>query len=457
MNNHKGTLLVALTMLGDVAISSLLFSLFFKECNIAGEQTQVVLTLIYFIIVYNGGVILYKRNTRDFQVPMLVLRNIIIYVIAYFILAAIDVFHLLPLRHSALYFLSVLLCSSAYRITLRGLCKAYRLADRNSHHVVFVGCTANIRNLYYEMTGTPSLGYRVDGYFDYKEDEQFSKECMYLGTPDNVMTYLSQHRNVHELYCCLPSNEKDVILHIIHYCVNNLVHFYSVPNITNYFQHRMYFNVLGSVPYLSLFRDPLTRSENRFIKRTFDIVFSLTFLCTLFPIILILVTIITKITMPGPVFFRQKRNGLNDKEFYCLKFRSMKVNDDADRLQATKDDPRTTKWGNIMRKTNIDELPQFINVLLGDMSVVGPRPHMVLHTEEYSKKIDMYMVRHFVKPGITGWSQITGFRGETKELSQMEGRIKGDIWYIEHWSFWLDIYIIIKTVINGFRGDKNAY
>ena len=139
------------------------------------------------------------------------------------------------------------------------------------------------------------------------------------------------------------------------------------------------------------------------------------------------------------------------------KFRSMKVNKDADRLQATKDDPRKTKFGNFLRKSSIDELPQFINVLLGDMSVVGPRPHMLKHTEEYSALINKYMVRHFVKPGITGWSQVTGYRGETKELKDMEGRVIGDIWYIEHWSFWLDIYIIYKTVRNAIHGEKNAY
>ena len=240
--------------------------------------------------------------------------------------------------------------------------------------------------------------------------------------------------------------------------MNNVVHFYSVPNVSNYLHHRMYFNMIGSVPYLSFFRDPLSSSvQNRVIKRTFDIVFSLTFLCTIFPIVLLVVAVITKITMPGPLFFRQKRNGLNDKVFYCIKFRSMRVNDDADEVQATKDDPRKTKWGNIMRKTNIDELPQFINVLLGDMSVVGPRPHMLKHTEEYSQLIDKYMVRHFVRPGITGWSQVTGFRGETKELSQMEGRVKGDIWYIEHWTFRLDLYIIFKTIANAIRGEKEAY
>ena len=161
--------------------------------------------------------------------------------------------------------------------------------------------------------------------------------------------------------------------------------------------------------------------------------------------------------MPGPIFFRQKRTGLDGKDFYCLKFRSMKVNKDADTVQATLNDPRKTKWGYIMRKTNLDEMPQFINVLLGQMSIVGPRPHMVKQTNDYSNIIDYYMVRHLIKPGITGWSQVTGFRGETKEIYQMEGRVRGDIWYMEHWTIWLDIYIMYKTVANVVQGDKNAY
>jgi putative colanic acid biosynthesis UDP-glucose lipid carrier transferase len=136
----------------------------------------------------------------------------------------------------------------------------------------------------------------------------------------------------------------------------------------------------------------------------------------------------------------------------------MRVNADADKVQATKDDPRKTKWGNIMRKTNIDELPQFINVLLGDMSIVGPRPHMVKHTEEYGALVDKYMVRHYTKPGITGWAQVTGSRGETSELWMMEERIKKDIWYVENWSLLLDLKIIFKTITNVFGGEKgNAY
>ena len=135
----------------------------------------------------------------------------------------------------------------------------------------------------------------------------------------------------------------------------------------------------------------------------------------------------------------------------------MKVNAQSDTLQATKDDPRKTKVGNFLRRTNLDELPQFINVFKGDMSLVGPRPHMLKHNEEYARLIDRYMVRHFVKPGITGWAQVNGFRGETKELTEMAGRVQADIWYIEHWNFWLDIRIMFKTVTNMIHGEEKAY
>ena len=192
------------------------------------------------------------------------------------------------------------------------------------------------------------------------------------------------------------------------------------------------------------------------LKRGFDIVFSLCFLCFVFPFVLLVVFIVTQCTMPGKLFFVQKRTGLNGKTFKCYKFRSMRKNEHSDVLQATKGDSRITRWGKIMRKTSLDETPQFINVLLGDMSVVGPRPHMLKHTEEYTALIDGYMLRHEVKPGVTGWSQIKGFRGEIKQLKDMENRLKSDLWYIRNWHFLLDLYIILKTVTICFGNDKNA-
>jgi len=196
---------------------------------------------------------------------------------------------------------------------------------------------------------------------------------------------------------------------------------------------------------------------NGIIKRAFDILFSLSIivfvLCWLTPIIALLI----KLDSRGPVFFKQLRSGRDNKPFYCYKFRSMVVNNDADQKQAVKGDARVTRLGAFLRKSSIDELPQFFNVLMGDMSVVGPRPHMLKHTQDYSSLVDHYMVRHFLTPGITGWAQVNGFRGEIKEPSSLFKRIEADIWYLENWSFILDLKIVFLTIWQSMRRNENAY
>lgn len=452
----------SLVMTGDLLICNLLYYMACRHCGLQEEpslvQSHILISTICFACTVNRGIILHFKKVRNYQIVARVLRNVFLFTISATPLLVWGDF-IMPISRAYMAFLVTMIVGiSSFRLCVRQLIKYYWKRTGHRNGVVLVGSTENNIELYNELSGDPSIGYRVCGYFDNAPNEDFPKDCPYLGMPSDVIPYLRTHSNgVRNLYCCLPSKQKDEILPIIHYCENHLVRFYSVPNVRNYLYHRMYFSMMGNVPCLSLHEEPLSWIENRLLKRAFDILFSLAFLCTLFIPILIIVAVITKLTMPGPIFFRQKRNGINGKEFYCLKFRSMKVNADADKLQATKNDPRKTRWGNIMRKTNIDELPQFINVLMGEMSIVGPRPHMVKHTEEYSQLIDKYMVRHFIKPGITGWSQVNGYRGETKELEQMEGRIKGDIWYIEHWSFWLDLYIIYKTVANAIHGEKNAY
>jgi Undecaprenyl-phosphate glucose phosphotransferase len=461
--NRYNDAVVFLVKLGDFILYNLIFYLFCQTGQTAVDPSvstwalQLIISFSYLLAASRNSVILHLRKVYAYQVVMKVFRNTVYFAIisglAFAVLKYVEVDSYFYLAYLCLCFLTV----SAYRLVFSSLVKSYRRRGGNLRHVVLVGSTPSNLDLYHEMMDDASTGYRVCGYFDFEANPSYPAECPYLGTPDQVTAYLKAHPHIQYLFCGLPSQYRDVIIPIIDFCENHLVHFNSVPNLHNYLQNRVYLNMLGDVPYLSLRRDPLSLMQNKLLKRAFDVVFSLLFLCTLFPIILVVVFVMTKLTMPGPLFFCQKRNGLNDKEFYVIKFRSMKVNKEADTLQATKDDPRKTRWGNIMRKTNLDEMPQFINVLLGDMSIVGPRPHMLKHTEEYSKLINKYMVRHFVKPGITGWSQVTGFRGETKELKDMEGRIRGDIWYIEHWSFWLDLFIIWKTVANVFHGEKNAY
>lgn len=210
------------------------------------------------------------------------------------------------------------------------------------------------------------------------------------------------------------------------------------------------------IPILSFRNLPLDDIFNRVLKRLFDVLFSglvmVFVLSWLFPIL----SLIILITSRGPVFFKQMRTGKGGKNFWCYKFRSMYVNEHSDNIQAKRGDARITPIGKFIRKTSLDEFPQFINVFLGNMSIVGPRPHMLKHTEEYSQMISKYMVRHFVKPGITGLAQIKGYRGETTDNKKMQGRVKMDIFYIENWQFILDIKIIFLTVLNIFKGEENA-
>lgn len=211
------------------------------------------------------------------------------------------------------------------------------------------------------------------------------------------------------------------------------------------------------LPILSLRPEPLHRLENRFKKRAFDIFFSSLIIIFLLSWFIPLIALLIKITSEGPIFFKQLRSGKNNEPFLCFKFRSLKVNTESEFKQVEKNDDRYTSIGKILRKTNLDELPQFFNVFQGYMSVVGPRPHMLTHTKEYSNILNQYMIRHFVKPGVTGWAQIHGYRGEIKVREQLIQRVEHDIEYMENWSMWLDVRIIILTIYTTLVGDKNAY
>ena len=305
------------------------------------------------------------------------------------------------------------------------------------------------------MESDPTTGFNVKGYFA-DEPRTLVTDKNYLGKPEDALAYIKGHL-LHQVFCLLPSSQNDLINKVMQTCAQHIVRYNHIPDAFNYQRHTMALNLMDGTPVFSLHNEPLSLLGNRIIKRAFDFIVSSIFLVTIFPLVFIIFGTLIKLSSPGPVFFKQKRSGLNGKDFYCYKFRSMRVNVDSDKVQATKDDPRKTRIGEFMRRTSVDELPQFINVWLGNMSIVGPRPHMLKHTEQYSQLIGSYMVRHFAKPGITGYAQVTGFRGETSELWQMEGRVKKDIWYIEHWTFALDLFIIWKTIYNAIHGEDNAY
>ena len=387
-----------------------------------------------------------------------VLRNMVPFVLLSVCILLLFHFEFSHSRLFGLFYIVLILVIVSYRLAFRYFLELYRKQGGNVRKVILIGSHKNMQELYHAMTDDPTSGYRVLGYFEDFPSDRYPSDVSYLGHPQEVNNFLEQNvGRVDQLYCSLPSARSAEIVPIINYCENHLVRFFSVPNVRNYLKRRMHFEMLGNVPVLSIRREPLELLENRIVKRTFDIVCSTLFLCTIFPFIYIIVVVAIKMSYPGPIFFKQKRSGEDGKEFWCYKFRSMRVNTQCDTLQATEHDPRKTRIGEIIRKTSIDELPQFINVFKGDMSIVGPRPHMLKHTQEYSQLINKFMVRHFVKPGITGWAQVTGYRGETKELWQMEGRVMRDIWYIEHWTFLLDLYIMYKTVYNAIHGEKEAY
>lgn len=377
------------------------------------------------------------------------------------------------------------------RILERYWVRQYRELGRNTRTATFVGSDPELVNLYYKMMDDPTLGYYVLGYYSDEEmgsmthsmeharkhrhtktettdventdnteaDEREWQPIRKLGTMEEFVNNLNDAENLvlgDELYLCISRRDRKTIRKVSQMCDRKMVRFYYVPVSVESIGLNLKREMFDDIEVFTTYENPLQSSINMFIKRLFDILLSIIFLipsALLFPVIFTFI----KIQSPGPIFFKQKRTGLDGNEFEMLKFRSMHVNDDADTVQATKDDPRKFPFGNFMRKYNIDELPQFINVLKGDMSIVGPRPHMLAHTDMYSNLIDKYMVRHFVKPGVTGWAQVTGFRGETKELWQMEGRVKRDIWYMEHWSIWLDLRIIWMTVKRTFNHDEEAY
>ena len=296
----------------------------------------------------------------------------------------------------------------------------------------------------------------VEGYFEDREMVDELSLLPIIGNIDECISY-AINNSVNEIYSTISPERNSSIYEMAHTAEKSLIRFKFVPDFKLYVNRNTHMEYMDQFPILSLRPEPLEDVTNSIKKRLFDIVFSvlvIVFLASwLFPILAILI----KLNSRGSIFFVQWRSGKDNRKFRCFKFRTLSLNSDAHIKQVTKNDSRFTPLGKFLRKTNLDELPQFFNVLKGDMSVVGPRPHMLLHTETFSKIMEEYMIRHFVKPGVTGWAQVHGFRGEIKQEEQLRKRIEHDIWYMENWSLWLDIKIMWLTIHSTVKGDCNAY
>ncbi len=347
------------------------------------------------------------------------------------------------------YTILAMLLISIIKLTIYFLLKKYRqLLGGNNRKVVIIGLNQKTDQLRKFFLDRPEFGYHLQKTFDLNGTEKYEiEECF-----EYVMK-----NNIDEIYSSVAELDNDKLLKLIDFADNNLKILKFLPDNKEIYSKKLDFAYYGVLPILSLRKIPMDEPFNKFIKRSFDVILSIIIIAGILSWLTPILGLIIKLESKGPVFFKQKRNGLDYKEFFCYKFRSMRPNPIADLYQVTKGDERITRVGRIIRKTSIDELPQFINVLKGEMSVVGPRPHMVSHTHMYAERIDKFMVRHFVKPGITGLAQISGYRGEVENDNDIINRVKYDIFYLENWSLFLDLKIVFQTVYNALRGEEKAY
>lgn len=458
---HSGKLWMVVTA-ADLGVYNLLLALFCILFPIVpgGNWTAalflfVSLNLAYIPVVYYFVPVrvLTDRVIRSYKIIETALKAVGLNLLCFiFLLYFGGILPELAPKYVLLFYFSAAVLITSVWLILRGFLKNYRRHGFNYERVVIVGTNATSGKLVENMAEDAS-GYRVLGFFDTLPREGFSGN--YIGDIDKLSEYVRKYP-VDQIYFTLPGEKKEYIAKVMKIADDNFIQFFYVPRISHFIDRKYAFGSIGTSPLLQFHPSPLSGLFNRFLKRSMDIaVASVAMLLS--PIVIIPVGIAIRLTSPGPVFFRQERTGYNGKTFTLFKFRTMRVNENSDTLQATRNDSRTTAVGRFLRRTSIDELPQFYNVLKGDMSVVGPRPHMVSQSKEYAALIDQYMVRHLIRPGITGWAQVNGFRGETRELWQMEGRVERDVWYIEHWNFILDLTIMFRTVYNALTGERNAF
>jgi len=319
-----------------------------------------------------------------------------------------------------------------------------RHKDFHTDRTIIMGTNETCHHIRKLIDNNPLLGYKFVGYVS----DEITEDQEVLGHPDNLPGLIDKYKLQMVFVPLSLFGESVKGKEYLRICTKKGIRMSFIPENQRWNKSHINSDSVESMEVVNPQEIPLDDVYARLFKRSFDLLFSLFLIIVVFSWLFPILAIVIKLSSKGPVFFVQKRTGINNKIFNCLKFRSMKVNDQADTKQATCNDVRITRIGKFLRCSNMDELPQFINVLLGDMSVSGPRPHMLKHTDQYAQLIDQYMVRQYVKPGITGWAQVNGYRGETDELWKMEQRVKHDIEYLENWNFWWDLKIIFNTVLN---------
>lgn len=450
---HKALTLVDFAILNGVFYLVMCLNPTMPEIH--HKLVWVLLNVAYIPVVRHTGEIHKVRAMQLDKLSLSALRTVLFHVLSFTFLLYFLNCDEIPWQFFVEFYGGCLSLLPLWWVGAHYLLKSYRRNGRSFSRVVIVGCNPTAERLLDEMMSDSGFGYRCQGFFDIYCPPDFNHRKLYGGNIAELEKFVIENQT-EEIFYTLSGDHRDEVKLILEICDKHIIKFHYVPQISQNLTRQFRLEAIGQIPVLDVRNNPLEQTANRVMKRAFDIAFSGIFL--LFsPLIFIPIAIAIKISSPGPVFFKQVRTGYMGRDFLCRKFRTMRVNAEADTVQATRNDPRKTRLGDFLRRTSLDELPQFINVFLGDMSIVGPRPHMLKHTEDYRRLIDQYMVRHLIKPGITGWAQVRGYRGQTEELWQMERRVEHDIWYIEHWSFLLDLKIIVRTVINAFGSEEKAY
>jgi len=451
MQKRYSKYLRSISYFSDIVTVLLLFPYFFKELDISFLIFGFYLFSTWTIISFFTKIYVVYR----FTTPVEILTNLA----KQFVLFCLFLVSFFPFYKTAIFSGSVI---ALYLVVLSFIVlvfktlfffyiKKYRLITGNNYrNTIIIGYSKETLNLKDIFEKRPDYGYHFKGFFsDKKENENI------IGKIEKIKEFCISEK-IDQIYCSLNEISNDKLKDLFFFTDQNKIELKFIPDTNAIFSKNLKVDYYELFPVLSLQKTPLDDPLIKNLKRFFDIAFSFTVILLILSWLVPLMGLLIKIESKGTIFFKQNRPGLNESDFTCYKFRSMEINEITEK-EASRNDPRVTKIGKFIRKTSIDELPQFFNVLLGDMSIVGPRPHLWSQNKTYSSKIQKYMVRHYVKPGITGLAQVKGYRGEIETDEDMINRIKYDVFYIENWSLFMDIKIIFQTVFNIFKGEEKAY
>jgi putative colanic acid biosynthesis UDP-glucose lipid carrier transferase len=435
----------------DLIVITALSLFFFRELKLNILYYLIYQTITWFLI----AVIVKYYEVFRFTTPVEIITKLVkqfsiflLIVIAFFPFAKTAIF---SGKAIAIFLTLSFIIIVGFKYFLFFYLKKYRIVTgSNFRNAVIIGYTPEAIRLKEVFENRKDYGYRFFGYFSDK-----IKNPEVLGKINEIEKFTTDHL-IDEIYCSLNEISNEKLKELVEFADDNKKAIKFIPDSKEIFSKNLKIDYYELFPVLSLQKTQLHNPIIKGIKRAFDVIFSILVITLLLSWLIPLLSILIKLESKGPVFFKQGRPGLDEEEFFCYKFRSMQLNRFTEQ-EASKNDPRVTRLGKFMRKTSIDELPQFFNVLLGDMSVVGPRPHLWSQNKAYASKIKKYMVRHYVKPGVTGLAQVKGFRGEIETEEDMVNRIKLDVFYIENWSMIMDLKIIFQTVINIFKGEDKAY